>query len=149
MHPYWISFFGSEDSFLESACRLEFVVYLNSYLATEVPEAKEWLDKWRPDYDFEYWYTSDLWRYRLDRIVGLAEKLYEYLESGLDHPFFFNFSVEHGVLQKRSIDTITSEVYKLPAKAKPVAGRSLHLSTTLPTRSPRLGARAGPAPQSQ
>lgn len=100
VQPFWLSFFGSEESLVDSACQLELVLNLNSYLATQVPEAKEWLDKWRSDYDFEYWYTSDLWRYRLDRIVSLAEKLYEYLEAGPDHPFLLNFSIEQGVFQK-------------------------------------------------
>ena len=36
--PYWLEFFGSETSYVEAASRLEFILHLNSYLATETPK---------------------------------------------------------------------------------------------------------------
>lgn len=101
VHPYWlVEFFGSEESFLDAACKLEFILHLNSYLATEVPEAKQWVSQYRPGTDFSYWYMSDLWRYPLEPIVPLAQKIYAGLADGTDAPLLLDFSVEHAVFQK-------------------------------------------------
>ncbi len=100
VRPHWLEFFGSEQSFLEAACRLEFILFLNSYLATKIPDVVRWIEQFGADIRFEYWYTSDLWRYPLDAVVPLAEKIYENLALGPDPPFLFDFSVEHPVFQK-------------------------------------------------
>jgi len=98
--PHWMGFFGSEQSFLDAACRLEFILHLNSFLACKNTDAQAWLAKFRPDLDFGYWYASDLWRYPLQSVVGLAEKLYENLAMGPDAPLLLDFSIEHGVFKK-------------------------------------------------
>jgi hypothetical protein len=100
VNPYWLDFFGSETSYLEAACRLEFILHLNSYLATENPEASRWVSQYRSDINFDYWYKSDLWRYRLDPVVPLVEKIYENLPMGPNAPFLLDLSVEHTVFQK-------------------------------------------------
>ena len=98
--PYWLDFFGSEESYLGAACQLELVLHMNSYLATEIPEVANWLNLYRPHINFAYWYGSDLWRYSLNLIVPLAEKLYEALGQGPDAPFLLNFSMEQTIFQK-------------------------------------------------
>jgi hypothetical protein len=100
VEPLWREFFGSEQSFVEAATQLEFILFLNSYLATKFPVAVQWIGQYRPDTDFAYWYGSDLWRYRLDAVVPLAEKIYENLALGPDAPLLLDFSVEHTVFQK-------------------------------------------------
>jgi hypothetical protein len=100
VRPYWLDFFGSERSYLDAACHLEFILHLNSYLATEEPEGNKWVSQYRPDIEFGYWYTSDLWRYSLDPVVPLAEKIYENLAAGPSAAFLLDLSIEHTVFQK-------------------------------------------------
>jgi hypothetical protein len=100
VRPNWLEFFGNEGSYLGAASHLEFLLRMNSYLATQRPEAARWVTKYRPDVEFGYWYTSDLWRYSLEPIVPLAEKIYENLPIGPDAAFLVDLSVEQGVFQK-------------------------------------------------
>jgi hypothetical protein len=100
VEPRWREFFGSEQSFTDAATQLEFILFLNSYVATKIPVAGQWLSQYRPATDFAYWYGSDLWRYRLDGVVLLAEKIYENLAMGPDAPLLLDLSVEHTVFQK-------------------------------------------------
>src|SRR5439155_24267066 len=80
--------------------QLEFILFLNSYLATQVPEAAQWVSQYRPDMSFDYWNSSDLWRYQLDAVVPVAERIYESLALGPDAAHLVDFSVEHSVFQK-------------------------------------------------
>jgi hypothetical protein len=100
VEPSWLDFFGSRRSFLDSASQLEFILFLNSYLATQIPDATQWISEFRPDSSFQYWYGSDLWRYRLDSVAPMAEKIYESLIMGPDAPILLELSVEHSVFQK-------------------------------------------------
>jgi hypothetical protein len=100
VQPYWLDFFGSETSYFEAASRLEFILHMNSYLATENPDAVRWVSQYRPNTKFDYWYTSDLWRYRFNPVVPLAEKIYKNLPSGPSSAFLLDLSVEHSVFQK-------------------------------------------------
>jgi len=100
VEPYWLDFFGSEDSYYAAACELEFVLHLNSYLATENADASNWIEKYSPTRKFQYWYTSDLWRYPLERVVPLAESIYESLFAGPNAPLLMSLSVEQSVFQK-------------------------------------------------
>lgn len=100
VQPYWLEFFGSETSYLEAASRLEFILHMNSYLATENPEGNRWVKHYRPNINFDYWHSSDLWRYRFAPVVPLAEKIYENLQSGPSAAFLLDLSVEHSVFQK-------------------------------------------------
>jgi hypothetical protein len=50
--PYWLRFFGSQKSFVD-------IVELNSYLGTNVPEARQWVADHYPALDLSY--SSDLW----------------------------------------------------------------------------------------
>jgi hypothetical protein len=100
VQPYWLDFFGSKSSYLDAACRLEFILHMNSYLATENPEGSRWTSQYRPNVDFGYWYTSDLWRYRLDPVVPLTEQIYENLAEGPNAAFLLDLSIEHTVFQK-------------------------------------------------
>jgi hypothetical protein len=98
--PYWLDFFGSETSYLEAASRLEFILHLNSYLATENPEGSLWVGQYRPHVRFDYWYTSDLWRYRFTPVVPLVVQIYENVQSGPNAAFLLDLSIEHTVFQK-------------------------------------------------
>jgi len=98
--PYWLEFFGSEDSFLDAACQLEFVLHMNSYLATRNDAAQSWLQKYRPDLNLEYWYHSDLWRYPLDPVIPLAERFYSELDMGPNASILYELSVEAQVLRE-------------------------------------------------
>jgi TIR domain len=98
--PRWLGFFGNEQSFLDAACQLEFILSLNSYLATKNKDAFQWLREFRSDTSFDYWYSSDLWRYKLEPIVPIATQMYEALTLGPDAPFLLDLSVEHAVFQK-------------------------------------------------
>lgn len=100
VEPHWLEFFGSEQSFVDSACQLEFVLFLNSYLATKIPDVVGWLGEYVPDTSFSYWSGSDLWRYQLDAVVPLAENICTSLSLGPDPPYLLNFSVEHPIFQK-------------------------------------------------
>jgi hypothetical protein len=95
--PYWLRFFGSQKSFVDAACQLDFVVELNSYLATRIPEARQWLTDHYPGMDLSY--SPDLWRYPLDSCVPLAEKIFEGVGVSSDWPFILNVSVVHGAFQ--------------------------------------------------
>jgi len=100
VRTYWLDFFGSEDSYLKAACQVEFVLHMNSFLATRVPEVASWLNQYCPRWNLDYWYGSDLWRYGLNSKVALAEKMYEALRQGTDSPFLLDFSVDHTIFQK-------------------------------------------------
>lgn len=96
----WGEFFGNEQSFLDAACQLEFILSLNSYLATKNKDAVQWLHEFRSDTSYDYWYGSDLWRYKLEPIVPIATQIYEALTLGSDPPFLLDLSVEHAVFHK-------------------------------------------------
>jgi len=100
VQPYWIEFFGSEQSYLGAACGLEFILHLNSYLATKNADASGWVGTFKPDVDFQYWYGSDLWRYPLETILPLAEDIYRALAMGPNAALLVSISVEQGVFQK-------------------------------------------------
>jgi hypothetical protein len=100
VRPYWLDFFGSEESYFDAACQLELILHLNSYLATQEPEGVKWVSQFRADIDFGYWYTSDLWRYSLDAAAPLAERIYESLASGPSNAFLLDLSIEHTIFQK-------------------------------------------------
>jgi hypothetical protein len=112
VQPHWLEFFGNEASFHYAASQLEFILDLNSYLATKNPAGKQWVSQYRPDTNFEYWEGSDLWRYPLDAVVPLAERMYETLALGPNYPFFFDFSVEHAVFQQ-AFSTSPQEVFEV------------------------------------
>ena len=75
VNPYWIRFFGSDKSFFDAACILEFIILLNSDLALTISESTQWLAQVFPNLDMTY--SSDLWRYPMDSCVPLAEEIFQ------------------------------------------------------------------------
>ena len=152
VQPYWLEFFGSETSYFEAASRLEFILHLNSYLATENPEGNRWVNQYRPNTNFSYWYTSDLWRYRFDPVVPLAEKIYENLQEGPSAAFLLDLSVEHTVFQKafqpseQSVSGREQQIFveylkrlsSWSSEAALSSGRFAFLTDWGPTLSPRI-----------
>jgi hypothetical protein len=99
VEPFWQQFFGSKRSFLDAACTLEFILHFNSYLATKIPAAEQWLRQYRPDVVFSYWSSSDLWRYPLEPVIPLAEEIYRGIAESPDWPFLLDLSIVHSIFQ--------------------------------------------------
>jgi hypothetical protein len=110
VQPYWLRFFGSQKSFVDAACQLEFINELNSHVGVQVPEAKEWVNQHYPGLDMTYW--CELWRYPLQSCVSLAEQIYDGLGIGPDWPFILNISVIHGAFQKAFPNEVSREQRK-------------------------------------
>jgi hypothetical protein len=96
--PFWKSYFGSEAAYLDAACQYEFLMHFNCYMATEVMSPKR--DAWLKSYGNSaiYSYFSDIWRYSLDRIVPLAEKIYAAIQRGSGDMLLHQISVEKSIL---------------------------------------------------
>ena len=99
VEPFWQQFFGSKGSFLDAACTLEFILHFNSYLATEIQAAEQWLHQYHPDVVFLYWNSSDLWRYPLEPVIPLAEEMYRGIAESPDWPFLLDLSIMHTIFQ--------------------------------------------------
>lgn len=90
-------FFGNWEDFLRTACQLEFILEMNSYLgAGEAgPKPKEWVNKYRPDVIFNY--VPDLLQYELSLCRPIAEEMYAAAKMGPDDWMFVYLSIEKGL----------------------------------------------------
>jgi len=75
---FWGSYFGTYEKFLAASCELEFLLEFNSHLGTNSakdPQLQQWIDATTPDVNMTY--TPDLYVYRLDSTLPMAEHLYD------------------------------------------------------------------------
>lgn len=75
---FWGSQFGSYEKFLAASCELEFLLEFNSHLGTNSvrdQQLKKWIETTAPDVTMTY--MPDLYVYRLDLTVPMAERLYD------------------------------------------------------------------------
>jgi hypothetical protein len=90
----FLDFFGNADDFLRSACQLEFVLELNSFVGMGHggTKAKDWLETFRPELIFNYF--PDHLRYDLGLCQPIANEVYDALKRGPDDWLLVHFTVE-------------------------------------------------------
>ncbi len=95
----WGGYFGNREEFVQTACQLEFVLELNSYVGIGLAgaRAKQWFDQYKPNVSFEY--VPDLWRRSLNLVVPIAEELLEALKRGTGDILIYNLTVEKAPLE--------------------------------------------------
>ena len=74
----WGEYFGNVEQFLGAACQLEFLLEFNSHLGinpSKDPQLQQWLDSNARDLDLSY--LPDLYIYKLDPTIPMAERLYD------------------------------------------------------------------------
>lgn len=100
----WGSYFGSFERFISASCQLEFVLELNSYMATNAPndeDVAQWLST-QPS-PIWYGYQPDIFAYSLGQTIPIAETILEQLLDGSNSLDLFSVNnLMPDVLSKRN-----------------------------------------------
>jgi len=98
IHGAWGKFFGTIDTFLSAASRLEFILEFNSYIfeGVNIPEVKALQESLGNKY---FAYLPDFWTSKLDPVVPIAEHFYDVVSQSDDFPGEF-------AVEKRAADLV-------------------------------------------